>query len=161
MVLKETRFGEQLKHMSVWSGELNYTDMFMEIHIYLRYAVIYIVFVNVILATELFYLTLLFSFIGCYFECLPISTLQVCSVYLTVFKDFRTFWPFSFTSLSVKVIQQGTSQYVPFGLIIWYIVKKILLCRNSTNSWYGAHMYFLTCFFCLYVESNTGLSTIR
>ena len=38
--------------------------------------------------------------------------------------------------------------------------KQFLLCRNRTNLQYRAHMYFLTCLFCLYVRLNTGLITI-
>ena len=59
---------------------------------------------TVMLATKLFYLTGLFSFIGCYFENLSLSPLDICGVYLKRFKEFRDFWPFSFTSLLVIVI---------------------------------------------------------
>ena len=56
------------------------------------------------LATELFYLTLLHSFIGYYFEYLPLSPLQVCGVPLTSFKKFKAFWECYFTYLVVKGI---------------------------------------------------------
>ena len=39
--------------------------------------------------------------------------------------------------------------------------KLFILSRNRTNSWYRALMYFLTCFFCLYFRSKTGIITIR
>ena len=63
-----------------------------------------IVLITVMLATEIFYLTLICSFIGCYFEFLPLSPLHVCSVSLKSFKEFRTLWPFPFTYLPVKGI---------------------------------------------------------
>ena len=39
--------------------------------------------------------------------------------------------------------------------------NKFLLDSNRTNSWWIAHMYFLTCFPPWYVVSKKGLSTIR
>ena len=39
--------------------------------------------------------------------------------------------------------------------------KKILLCRNRTNSWCRSHMYILTCFAPLYVVLKIVISTIR
>ena len=55
----------------------------------------------------------------------------------------------------------STSHDAPFDLILWYIAKKFLLCRNRTNLWCRAHMYFLTYFPPWYVVSEIGLSTIR
>ena len=37
--------------------------------------------------------------------------------------------------------------------------QKSLLYRNRTNSWYRTHMYFLTCFFPLYVASKISFNT--
>ena len=54
------------------------------------------------LANELFYITLLHSLIGYYFEYLSLSPFQVCGVSLTRFKYFKVFWSCSFTSPSVK-----------------------------------------------------------
>ena len=55
------------------------------------------------LAIELFYPTQLCSFIGCFFEYLPIFLyLQVCGISLKRFKEFRKFWPCSFVDLLVK-----------------------------------------------------------
>ena len=56
------------------------------------------------LDTELFYLTLLHSFIGYFFEYLPAYPLQVCGFYLTIFKDLTAFLPCSFTTSTVKGI---------------------------------------------------------
>ena len=56
------------------------------------------------LATEIFYLTLIHSLIGYYFEYLPLSPLQVFGVYLTRFKEFKAFLPCSFTSPLIKGI---------------------------------------------------------
>ena len=39
--------------------------------------------------------------------------------------------------------------------------NKFLLDSNRTNSWWIAHMYFLTCFPPWYVVSKKGISTIR
>ena len=39
--------------------------------------------------------------------------------------------------------------------------KLCILRMNGTNSWYGAHTYFLACFFCLGVGLKTSISTIR
>ena len=61
------------------------------------------VIITVSFAKKLFYLTRLHSSIGCYFDYLPLFTLQVCGVYLTSFKDFKAFWPGSFTYPPVKV----------------------------------------------------------
>ena len=47
---------------------LNYADMFVEKPIYIRYVVINIVIFTSMLAVELFYLILLCSFLGCFFE---------------------------------------------------------------------------------------------
>ena len=60
--------------------------------IYYRYVVIAVVYIVVMLATEIFHLTLLHSFIGYYFEYLPIAPLHVSGVSLTRFKDFKVFW---------------------------------------------------------------------
>ena len=62
------------------------------------------VLITIMTANELFYLTLVCSFTGCYFGYLPQSPLQVCRASLTRFKEFKEFWPFYFTSLSVKRI---------------------------------------------------------
>ena len=56
------------------------------------------------LATKLFYLTLLHSFIGYYFEYSPLIPLQVRGVSLTRFKDFKAFWPCSFAYPTVNGI---------------------------------------------------------
>ena len=80
---------EQLKHLSVIRGDINYTDMFVGRYIYYGYVVISIVLVIVMLAPELFDIAILYSFIGCYFEKLSLSPLQVCGVSLTRFKEFR------------------------------------------------------------------------
>ena len=66
------------------------------------------------LVTELFYLTIIHSFIGYLFECLPLSALQVCGVSLTSFKVFKEFWPCSFTTPAVKAIDNS---YKVQGLI--------------------------------------------
>ena len=55
-------------------------------------------------------------------------------------------------------IQPKMSPSVSFSCTQW---KQFLLCRKRTNSWYGAHMYFLTCFSTLYVVWKIGLSNIR
>ena len=68
------------------------------------YVVISIILITVMLATKLFYPTLLHSFIGYYFEYLPLSPLQVYGVSLTGFKEFKAFWPSSFTTPTVKGI---------------------------------------------------------
>ena len=77
--------------------------MFMEPPIYIRYAALTIVICASMLAIELFYRTQPSSFHGCFFEYLPIFLhLQVCGIYLTRFKEFRTFWPCSFVHPLVK-----------------------------------------------------------
>ena len=58
MGLKKTRFGKKMKRMSIRRVKLSYTDMFRGRNIYLRYIVISIVLITVIIATELFYLTI-------------------------------------------------------------------------------------------------------
>ena len=62
-----------------------------------------IVIIAVSFATELFYLTLIHSFVGCYFDYLLLYPLQVCGVSLTRSKEFKAFWESYFTSPPVKV----------------------------------------------------------
>ena len=93
----------------------NYKEMFVETPLYIRYAVLTIVIFTSMLAIELFYLTQLCSFHGCFFEYLPLFLpLQVCGISLTRFKEFRTFCPYSFVDPLVK----GTDNfYKTRGLI--------------------------------------------
>ena len=63
---------------------------------------IYIAPITVIIATGIFNLTLLHSFIGCYFEYLSLSHLQVCVVSLSRLYEFKDFFPCSFLSPSLK-----------------------------------------------------------
>ena len=51
---------------------------------------------------ELCQLTLVYPFLGCIFEYLPLSLLQVCGVSLTRFKEFKVLWPCYFSSPSPK-----------------------------------------------------------
>ena len=68
--------------------------MFAETPIYIRYDVLTIVIFTSMLAIELFYRTQLCSFNGCFFDYLTLFlNLQVCGISLTMFKEFRTFWP--------------------------------------------------------------------
>ena len=94
---KDTRFGVKYQNILERWKILNYIEMFVETPIYIRYVVLTIVIFTSMLAIELFYLTQLCSFIGCFFECFPLFTpLQVCGIFLTRFKEFRTFWKCSF-----------------------------------------------------------------
>ena len=65
---KDTRF--VLKHQNLLVGWhlLNYEEMFVETPIYIRYVFLAIIVFTSMLAIALFYLTQLFSFIGCFFE---------------------------------------------------------------------------------------------
>ena len=75
----------------------------METPIYIGYVVLTIVIFTYMLAIKLFYLTQLCSFCGCLFDYLAlILTLHVCGIYLTRFKEFRTFWPCYFFYPLVK-----------------------------------------------------------
>ena len=78
-VLSEVTYGK--KEHNLWSeipksfGKmeiLNYKDMFVEKPIYIRYVVLTIIIFTSMLAIELFYLTQLHSFLGCFFEYLPL-----------------------------------------------------------------------------------------
>ena len=83
----------------------HYKEIFVEPPIYIRYVVLTIVICTYMLSIELFYRIQNSSFHGCFFEYLPIFLhLQVCGIYLTRFKEFRTFWPCYFVDLLVKVI---------------------------------------------------------
>ena len=73
-------------HLSIRSGKLQYTGMLVGVHIYQRYVFISIVRINVTISTELFYLTLICSFIGCYFDSLTLYPLQICGFSLKRFK---------------------------------------------------------------------------
>ena len=100
---KDTSFGLKYQNLLVSMKILNYEEMFMETPIYIRYVVLAILIFTYILAIELFYLTQLFSFHGCFFEYLPLFIpIEVCGMSLTRFKDFMTFWPCSFVDPLVK-----------------------------------------------------------
>ena len=75
----------------------------MTILYYIRYVALTIVICTSMLAIGLFYCKQLCSFIGCFFEYLPIFIhLQVCGISLTRFKEFRTFWPCPFVYPMIK-----------------------------------------------------------
>ena len=100
---KDTSFGVIYQKLLVGWYLLNYEEMFVEIPIYIRYVVLTIVVFTYVLAIELFSLTQLRSFLGFFFEYLPLFLpLQVCYISLTRFKEFRTFWPSSFIDPPVK-----------------------------------------------------------
>ena len=81
---KDTSFGVKYQNLLVSMKILNNEEMFVETPIYLRYVVRTNVILTSMLAIELFYLTQLFSFYGCFFEYLPIFIhLQVCGISLT------------------------------------------------------------------------------
>ena len=69
---KDTSFEVKYKNIFVGQHLLNYNKMFVETPIYVRYVLITIVILTSMLAMELFYLTQLCSFLGCYFEYLPL-----------------------------------------------------------------------------------------
>ena len=69
---KDTSFGGKLQYLWVISHKLNYSYMIVVAQIYIRYVVISIILITVMLDIESFYLTQLRSFIGCYFEYLPL-----------------------------------------------------------------------------------------
>ena len=101
---KDASFGVKypkfLVSMKIW----HYEEMFMEPPIYIRYVALTIVIFTSMLLIELFYRTQPSSFHGCFFEYLPIFIhLQFCGIYLTSFKEFRTFWPCSFVDTLLKV----------------------------------------------------------
>ena len=92
---KYTSFRVKYQNLLVIWKILNYEEMFAETAIYIWYVVLTIFICTSTLAVELFYLTQLFSFHGCFFEYLPLFIyLQVCGNSLTRFKEFRTFWPY-------------------------------------------------------------------
>ena len=62
-----------------------------------------IIIIVVSFATKPFYITLIHSFIRCYFEYLPLSNLQFCRISLTRFNYLKNFWTGPFVSPSVKV----------------------------------------------------------
>ena len=72
MVRKDKIFGDKIQSLLVRRHKLNYTDMFVGTQINIRYVVIFIILIAVMLAIELFYLAQLCSFLGCYFEYLPL-----------------------------------------------------------------------------------------
>ena len=88
--LKDTIFGENMKHLSVRGGEihckLHYTEIFMGRNIYSRNLVISIVLITVMIDTELFYLELIHLFIVYYFGYFFPCPVQVCGVSLKRFK---------------------------------------------------------------------------
>ena len=53
---KDTSFGDKLQYLLVRMNKLNYTEVVMGYHIYIRYVVISIILITVMLAIELFYL---------------------------------------------------------------------------------------------------------
>ena len=85
MEIKGTSFGVNHKNILVTRQLLNYEDMFVVSSIYIMYVVIYIILFTSMLAIELFDLTQLLSFLGCFFEYLTLFIpLQVCGIYQDV-----------------------------------------------------------------------------
>ena len=108
MERKYTSFGVKYQNILVGWKILNYGDILVETSIYINYAVLSIVIYIYMLVIELFYLTQLCSFIGCFFYYLPIFLpLQVCGISFTRFKEFRKIWSFSFVDPLVK----GTNNF--------------------------------------------------
>ena len=69
---KDTSFGVRYQNILVRWHLLNYEEMFAETPIYIRYVVLTIVIFVSMLAIELFYLTKTCSFLGYFFEYLPL-----------------------------------------------------------------------------------------
>ena len=69
---EDTIFGGGVNFLLVIRHKLNYIDMFVGRHIYIGCIVISIVLITVMLDIELFYFTQLHSFIGYYFDYLPL-----------------------------------------------------------------------------------------
>ena len=69
---KNTSFGVKYQNILVKRQLLNYKEMFAVTPIYIRYAVISVVLLTPILAIELFCPTKLFSFLGYFFDYLPL-----------------------------------------------------------------------------------------
>ena len=65
---KDTRFVVKYQKLIVGGHILNYEDMFVVTLINIKYVVITIVIFTSMLTIELFYLTQLISFLGCFFE---------------------------------------------------------------------------------------------
>ena len=72
MGIKYTSFGVKYQKFLVGWHLLNYKEMLVETPIYFRCVVITIVIFTSMLAIELFYLTQLFSFLGCFFDYLSL-----------------------------------------------------------------------------------------
>ena len=66
--IKDTSFGVIYYYLLVGWNLLNYKNMFAETPIYIGYVVLNIVIFTSMLAIELFYLTQLCSFLGCFFK---------------------------------------------------------------------------------------------
>ena len=69
---KETRFGVKYQKLLVGWHLIKYEDMFAGTMIYIRYVVLTIVIFTSMISIEIFYLTQLHSFIGCFFDYLPL-----------------------------------------------------------------------------------------
>ena len=68
----DTIFGVKYQNILVRWHQINYTEIFVETPIYIRYVVLTIVIFTSMLAVELFYLTQLCSFLVGFFEYLLI-----------------------------------------------------------------------------------------
>ena len=76
--------------------------------------------------TELFYFTLLCSFIGYYFEYLPLSHLQFCGGFLSRFKGFKVFFLYYFTTPIEKVMDEFCK--------VWGLIDRFnRLCRQIAS----------------------------
>ena len=76
MVRNDTIFGVKYQKLLVGWYLLNYEEMFVETPVCIKYVVLIIVVFTSMLAIELFYLTQLCSFLGCFFEYLLRSFLK-------------------------------------------------------------------------------------
>ena len=72
MGMNNTGFGVKCQHILVTRHLLNYKEISVATLIYIRRVVISIVLFTYMFAIELFYLTHICSFLGCFFEYLPI-----------------------------------------------------------------------------------------
>ena len=75
MERNDTRFGVKYQNILVTRHLLNYEEMCVVTPMYIRYVVIYMVLFTSMLPIELFYLAQLCSFLGCFFEYLPLFSL--------------------------------------------------------------------------------------
>ena len=89
-------------HIWPWEHQKSNQKRFLWEDIFTNGKLSSIYFITVTFPIEICYLKLLYLFIGCFFEYLPLTILHFWAVYFTSFKEFNILWTCYFYFTSIK-----------------------------------------------------------